>query len=153
MSEDTQSYIFDFRRVDKFIEDMNRPGCFDLLEMDGINHNYRFILSGSCPNNINDCLDSDGTLNSSVIQVPIGDDGLCILQYNRGLNNNSTISLGQTQLNMDVGDGDVYLKGIFIVDNSTGYCLAYSILNKVIPINNEVTLPAAGVLWEIRTES
>ncbi|WP_409200630.1 hypothetical protein [Methanobrevibacter sp. DSM 116169] len=147
------SYVFNFRRVNTFIRDMNRSGCFDLLQMDGVNQNYRIVLSSSCPDNIVDCLDVDGTLKVNVVEIPIGDDGLCVLQYNEGLNNNSTISLGQNQVNMDVGDGDVYLKAVFIVDNSTGYVLAYDILNRVVPINNEVTLPVAGVLWSIITEA
>ena len=156
MSEDSISYVFDFRRVDTFMENINRSGKFDIQDMDGIVKNYRFVLSSSCPDNIVDCLDSDGTLNNSVVRIDLMEEGdaECVLLYNKGINNNATITLGgQSSVNLDVGDGDVLLKAIFLVDDSTGFVIAYSILNRQIPINNEVVLPASGVLWEIRTEA
>lgn len=150
--DDNLAYIFSFKRVSDFFKNMNRNGCFDLLEMDGINMNYRLVLVSSCPDNVMDCLDVDGKLNNRVVHVPIDDDGLCSLQYNEGINNDFTISVAQSQINVDVGDGDVLLKGAFIVDDNTGYVLAYSILNTQIPVSNDTTFPVNGVLWTIRQE-
>ena len=62
---------FKFIRVDSFFDDINREDCFDTEDMDGITPNYKFVLAESCPQNINDCLDSDGTLDTSVVTLLI----------------------------------------------------------------------------------
>ena len=50
--------VFEFTRVDSFMDDINREGCFDTNDMDGITPNYRIVLASDCPVNIEDCLDA-----------------------------------------------------------------------------------------------
>lgn len=146
--------VFNFIRTPDFIDNMNRVGCFDVYEMDGTTKNYKFELSTSCPDNIEGCIKSDGTLDrSKVTVVDIGDSGEVPLVYSRGVNNNRTISLGASSVTVDVGDIDVYLKGIFLVDMNTDYVFAYAILTRTVPIGNEVILPASGLVWNIRNEA
>lgn len=146
--------VLSFIRTPDFIDNMNRVGCFDVYEMDGTTKNYKFELSTSCPDNIEECIKSDGTLNrSKVTIVDIGDSGEVPLVYSRGVNNNRTISLGASAVTLDVGDIDVYLNGIFLVDMNTDYVFAYCILTRTVPISNEVILPASGLVWNIRNEA
>ena len=60
-------YIFEFSRVDTFIDDMNREGKFDIYDMDGVTKNYKMVLVSECPSDINDCLDEDGTLDGDKV--------------------------------------------------------------------------------------
>ena len=146
-----QSFIFDFIRTPDFMDNFNRSGCFDVNDMDGINKNYEFVLSSSCPDNIEDCLDSEGCLKNTVTTVNVGDDGQISLLWSKGIGNDRTISLGgNSSVTLDVGDVNVMMKGLFLRDISTGYVLAYCILTRTVPITNEVVFPASGLLWNIR---
>ena len=145
-----QSVIFGFTRVPNFMDDYNIE--FLVADMDGSNKNYAFVIATSCPANIDECLKNDGTLNSSVVTHNIGDDGDVALLYSKGVNGNRTISLGASDVVMDVGDNDIMLNGLFLVSKSSGYVLAYSILARSVPITNQVIFPATGLVWSIRNE-
>ena len=148
-----QSYIFDLIRTPDFMDNMNRDTCFDTAEMDGVTKNYEFVLATSCPNNIEDCLDSNGCLVNSVVTIDVGTDAQISLLWSKGVDNDRVISIGgSTSVTLDVGDIDVLMKGLFLRDISTGYVLAYCILTRNVPITNEIVLPASGVLWQIRNE-
>ena len=43
---------FKFIKVDSFLDDMNRSGCFDTLDMDGVTPNFHMVLVSNCPDNI-----------------------------------------------------------------------------------------------------
>ena len=147
-----KSIIFDFIRTPNFIDNINRTGCFDVNDMDGTTKNYEFVLASSCEENIEDNLDSDGCLNSNVTTINIGTSGEVALNYSTSLNNNRIISMGSSNVTVDVGDNDYYLKGLFLQDKTTGYVLAYCILARTVPITNEIVFPASGVVWTIRNE-
>ena len=145
------SIVFDFVRTPNFIDNMNLGSCFQLSEMDGTTKNYEFVLATDCPNNIEDCLDSNGALNNQV--TTLNDvDGSVALTYSKGVDNNRIISMGSTAVSLDVGPVDTYLKALFLRQSDTGYVLAYCILTRTLPITNEVVLPASGVVWTIRNE-
>lgn len=148
------NYIFDFTRVDNFLDDMNREGCFDVNDMDGITPNYRMVLASDCPNDIEKCIDEDGTLNENVTLVEnLGsEDGECSLLWSKGINGERTISIGDSTVNYDLGDNDDNLKAVFLVNTveGSGYVLAYAINSYSFPIDGEVILPCDGVLWTIR---
>ena len=158
----SQSIIFDFIRTPDFIKNMNRSTTFDVLEMDGTTKNYKFEFATDCGGDITDCLNADGTLKrtgqgavtvlASGNNTNIGTSNQVALTYSTGVNNNATISLGASAVTIDVGDVDVFLKGLFLVDKNTDYVLAYCILTRTVPITNEVVLPASGLVWNIRNE-
>ena len=145
---------FEFTRVDTFFDDINREGCFDTLDMDGITPNYRMVLVSDCPNNISDCLDEDGTLNDNVTLVEhLGsEDGECSLLYSKGVNGERTISIGDSTVTYDLGDNNDELKAVFLVNTveGSGYVLAYAINSYSFPIDGEIILPCDGVVWNIR---
>ncbi len=140
--------------VDSFFDDINREGCFDTADMDGINMNYRIVFASNIPNgnSISDCLDSEGTLNENVDLINVGDDGLVSLLWNKGININRYITCNTSSILVDLGDINVDIKGIFLVDNSTGYVIAYNIQDKSIHINKEqAVFPLSGMLCSVHT--
>ncbi len=143
---------FKFRRVDKFLRDMNRKDCFDVLDMDGDTPNFKFVLATDCPSNIEDCLDSDGTLNDDVhILYTLGEtDGLCPLLWSDGINGEASISVNSTSVVYELTDSIDYIKGVFLVSygNGSGYVLAYSINNVPLEIQDDtLILNMVGMIW------
>jgi hypothetical protein len=145
-----QSFVFDFIRTPNFMDNFNKE--FDVDDMDGTTKNFEFVLASSCPDNIDGeggCL-TDGCLNNSVTIVTTEEVALL---WSKGVDNDRAISLGgNTSVTIDVGDVNVYMKGLFLRDGTSGYVLAYCILTKTVPITGSVVLPAEGVVWQIRTE-
>lgn len=143
---------FKFRRVDNFIYDMNRKDCFDVMDMDGVTPNFKFVLATDCPTNIEDCLDEDGTLNDNVelLNTFGEEDGLCPLLFSRGINAESTIAVNSTSVVYELTDDIDYIKGIFLVSygNGSGYVLAYSINNVPLEIQDDtLMLNMVGMIW------
>ena len=145
-----KSIIFDFTRVPDFMDNYNLE--FLVAEMDGTNRIYEFVLSDGCPDNIEDCLDDYGALNNEVHTVNIGDDAVVPLLYSKGVNGSRIISLGASDVILDVGDVNIQCKGFFLRDMDSGHVLAYCILARTIPMTNEVILPASGLVWTIKNE-
>lgn len=148
-------YIFDFTRVDTFLDDINREGCFDTQDMDGLTPNYRMVLVSDCPNDVEKCIDDDGTLDTEACTLVEGmnsEDGECALLWSKGINGERTISIAQSTVNYDLGDRNDELKAVFLVNTveGSGYVLAYAINSYSFPIDGEIILPCDGMLWSIR---
>lgn len=146
---------FEFIRVDSFMDDINRDGCFDTADMDGTSLNYKFVLASDCPNDINSCIDSDGTLNDNVqiINTLGGDDGKCALLWSKGINGERTMSVNTSSAQYRFGDTPTNVKAVFLVNLSsgTGYVLAYSIKSNAIPISSRnPVFPTDGLVWTFR---
>ena len=146
--------LINLRKVDSFHDNINREGCFDSQDMDGVSLNYRIVFASKLPDgvtHINDCLDAEGTLNEDVELVNTGDDGLIALQWNKGVNANRYITIGQiSSIVVDLGDVNVDVVGVFLVDNNTGFVMAYNIQDKGIHINKDQAIfPLDGLLWSI----
>jgi len=143
--------IFEFTRVDSFLDDINREGCFDTNDMDGITPNYRMVLASDCPNDINECIDEDGTLTDAVTLVEnLGsNDGECCLLWSKGVNGERTMSIASSTVTYDLGDNRDSLKAVFLVNTveGSGYVLAYAINSYAFSIDGEVILPCDGVVW------
>lgn len=147
-------YVFEFIRVDDFLDNINREGKFDTLDMDGVTPNYKMVLVSDCPNDINECLDDDGTLNDSVIRVDTYgvDDGLVSLLWSKGLNGERTMSIADSSVTYDLGDATDELKAVFLVNmvEGSGYVLAYAINSYSFPIDGEIILPCDGMVFTIK---
>lgn len=147
-------YIFDFTRVDNFLDDINREGCFDTQDMDGLTPNYRMVLVSNCPNDIEECIDDDGTLDTEKVTVIQTDteDGQCALLWSKGINGERTMSIAQSSVVYDFGDRNEELKAVFLVNTveGSGYVLAYAINSYSFPIDGEVILPCDGMIWSIK---
>ena len=147
-------YVFEFTRVDTFLDDINREGKFDTNDMDGITPNYRMVLASDCPNDIEDCLDEDGTLNDNVVLVNnlSSEDGECALLWSEGINGERTISINTSLVTYDLGDNNDEIKAVFLVNTveGSGYVLAYAINSYSFPVDGEILLPCDGVVWSIK---
>lgn len=150
---------FQFRRVDTFDRDKNRKDCFDVLDMNGTDLNFKLVLASNCSSNIDNCLDDDGTLKEwdeetgkgVEILYTLGErDGLVPLLYTYGINGEGNISINTNSVVYELPDGDIYVKGIFLVSyaNGSGYVMAYSINNVQLEIkNNPLILNTNGLVW------
>lgn len=146
---------FKFTRVDSFFDDINREGCFDTRDMDGVSPNYKFILVSNCPSDIELCLDEDGTLDDETVEIIDTDgaeDGLCSLLYTQGVNGERSISINDSTVTYDLGEDAVNINGIFLanVGNGSGYVIAYCIFDKTITESGSLILPCNGLVWSIR---
>lgn len=142
------------RKVDSFHDNINREGCFDSQDMDGVSKNYRIVFASGLPDGaarVEDCLDEEGTLNEQVEIVDTGDDCLISLKWEQGINANRYITLGDvSSIVVDLGDVNISIVGVFLVDNNTGFVMAYNIQDKGIKINKDQAIfPLEGLLWSI----
>lgn len=150
------NFVFEFTRVDNFLDDINRDGCFDTLDMDGVTKNYKMVLVSDCPNDIEECIDMDGTLKDDSIvhrvQTFGEDDGYCSLLWSDGINGERYISVVDSTVSYDLGNLQDSLKAVFLVNmvDGSGYVLAYAINSYSFPIEGEVILPCDGMLWSIQ---
>lgn len=149
---DIQSYVFDFTRVPRFMDDINREDCFDTDDMDGVNNNYEFVFATSCPANIDDCLTVNGTIDTTNVSLYSSGTGACKLLWSHGVNGNRVMSIANNSVTIDIGDVDIELKAMFLRDATTGYVLAYSINDRAVMVTNQVIFPVNGVLWSYRNE-
>ena len=153
---------FKFTRVDSFLDDINREDCFDTHDMDGVSPNFKFILASECSQDIENCLDEDGTLRTpydsstdmgvTILETYGADDGLCSLLWSKGINGERTMSIADSTVSYDLGEDVVQFKGIFLcaIAEGTGYVLAYSILDKPLEKDGVLILPVDGMIWSIR---
>jgi hypothetical protein len=146
---------FKFSRVDNFLDDMNREDCFDTRDMDGLTPNYRFVLASECPQDIEECIDEDGTLrddNVTLVDTVGAEDGFCSLLWGKGVNGERSISIADSTVSYDLGEDDVNVRGIFLINiaDGTGYVLAYCILDKTLQFDGTLILPVDGLVWSMR---
>lgn len=135
---EVQSYLFDFNRVDSFFDEWNKK--FDVEDMNGSN-NFEIVVSSYSSNNIDECLNANGTLNTTVVTGT----------YSQNLaltwaNNTIKVAFDVT---FNFGDNIVPLKSAFIRDKSTGYVMGYSIFMNTFNVTNQLVVDAETVLWSI----
>lgn len=149
------SILFSFTRVDNFHELMiNREDITTSL-FDGVTPNFKIILAEQCNDNIRNCLNTDGTLNTNEVVTIAGaseNNGDCALLWSVGVNSNRAISIASNSVSYDLGDNSYMLKGAFLVCANSGVVLAYSINNVPIPISSSFTAPVDGMIWSIRNQ-
>lgn len=153
--------VFKFVKVDTFLDDINRNGCFDTADMDGVTPNFQIVLVSNCPQNINDCLDEDGTLIDDKIDFLYGEgdtDGECSLLWSKGVNAERTLSFGNPVVSYSFDKAGYEVKGAFLVSGGvtfetegSGYVLAYAINEKPIRLSDtNLTLNVDGMITSIR---
>ena len=140
---DTQSYLFDFERVPMFFDKMNIS--YKLLEMNSSN-NFQLVFSDYASDNIQDCLNLDGTLNTT--NVHIAQSGSAVVDFSLKWDN-EIISV-RNDTTWTVGDANVFLKAVFIRNKATGFVLGYCIHMNSFDVTNTVTLPKDTILWSIQ---
>lgn len=114
-----ESYPIDLTFVDDFDETMNNkwsPSTFDGTAK------CELVFSSDCPENIEDCLNGNGTLNNSVSV-----DRRADIKVNRNVENirNKYIYISES-LTVNIGD-NFDVKAIFLRVKANGYVMAYMI--------------------------
>ena len=158
-----QSYLFDFSRVESFIENINVAFFIDEMfkvvgydtetgeyeyEDDDVDDNFQLIICEYGADNIGEYIDSDGflILDDSSEYLHIVD---CALDYyNRG-NGSSTIEL-HGDVEFTIGDDvNIPIKAIFLRAKSTNYVMGYSINNRPFTVTNKVVFDDDVIFWDI----
>ena len=109
---------------------------------------WELIISNDCPDNVNDCLDSNGLLNNSValsanvdikLQLHETDDDGTIDYYNSyvAIAENTTLSLSD----------DIDMKGLFLRKKSNNFVLMAMVNQTPMRFVNGVTFEADNVLF------
>ena len=154
--------MFEFTRVDNFLDDMNREECFDTRDMDGISPNFKIVLVSECADDIEDCINDFGALitpydaesntGATIVETEGDDDGLISLLWSKGINGERSISVADSLVSYDFGATSSLIKGAFLVNisNGSGYVLAYAINNKTIEMDDTFISPLQGMIWSMR---
>lgn len=155
-----QSYLFDFTRVDSFIDNLNVGFFIDEMfrvtgydsenqeyeyDDDNIGNNFQLVICLYGGDNIENYIDSDGYL--TVTENILVTD--CALDYyNRG-NGASSIEL-HGNVEFDIGaDANIPIKAIFLRSKSTNYVMGYSINNRPFTVTNKVVFDDDVIFWDI----
>ena len=157
------SYLFDFIRVDSFIERLNIDFLIEDMykvvgydsetaqyeyEDDNIGENFQLVICEYGYDNIGNYLNSDGTLNISDSDTHIHIEDCALDYYNRG-NGASSIEL-HGSVTFEIGDDvNIPIKAIFLRDKDTGYVMGYSINNRPFSVTNEVVFDDDVIFWDI----
>lgn len=153
-----QSYLFDFSRVDSFIENINVGFFIDEMfrvtgyvdgqytyEDDTIENNFELVIVKYGGNNISDYIDADGFLTVSE-NILVED---CALDYyNRGDGASSIELHGDVVFDIGV-DVNIPIKAIFLRSKSTNYVMGYSINNRPFTVTNEVVFDDDVIFWDV----
>lgn len=132
------SYLFDFTRVPSFFENWNIK--FKVLEMNDTN-NFQLVFCDYSSDNISDCLNLDGTINTTNVNIAQTVD--CSLKWE-----NEVISI-RNNTTWNIGNNKKLLKAVFLRHKNSGYVLGYSININSFDVTNTVTFEADTILWSI----
>ena len=151
-----ESVLFSLTKVDDFFEIMIDTASITTSLFDGTRNNFKIVLAEACQPNISDCLNADGTINTSnvsIIQGTNATDGECALMWNRGVNSNRSISIASNSVYYDFADNTYLLKAAFLIVEPSGKVLAYSINNAPMTVDTECTFPVDGNVWQIHSRA
>ena len=136
-----QSFLFDFKKVRDFWDNWNIK--FKIADM-GVANKFQLVFCTYSPNNIDDCLNDNGQINTT--NVTVNDVIDCKLSWN-----DNTISFGD-DATLTIGDDELMLKAIFLRDKTTGYVMAYSINMTEFDVTNTLTFDEGTVIWSLKDE-
>lgn len=137
---DEQSFLFDFTHVDNFMDQWNL--AFKLSDMNTSN-NFELVFCSDSPNNGNECLNTGGAINTSV--VTIEDVVPCSLKWE-----NNSISL-RNSATWNV-TGETPLKAVFLRVASSGFVMAYCINISEFMCTSQIVFESGLTFWRIIDE-
>lgn len=158
------SFVFRFDTNEYFTEDVNLATAFTIAGMKNNGEVYNIILLGKCPDNIYQssvmdtntrCLNNtNGSINyTSGVFEKINFDYQSPEIYLQHTHNQSTggydVTVIGNNIKVDVGATSQVLKAVMVVNATTKYVLAYSILNDSILVSGQVNIPIEGALSSV----
>ena len=138
---ETQSYPFDLILVPDFRKKYNLSFSDD--DFDGTNK-WQLVISTICPDNIADCLNNNGLLNSSVNNVANADIALQLVDQDE---TNSYVKI-KNNVNITLND-DVDVKGIFLRKKSNNYVLMAMINQTPMRFCEKIMFEKDNVLFQL----
>ena len=157
-----QSYNFDFSRVKNFFKNFNiKFKLADMNELDSegevigtAQSKFELVLASYCSEDISDCLDSDGKIDTSNVTIAKNSSNVDLIQT-VGLDwvedefGDGSIQLHDT-CTFNIGDVTIPLKGVFLRTNdSNKYVMGYCINNVAFPVTNQVIFDDDVIFWNI----
>lgn len=143
MSE-VQSYLFDFQRSPSFFTNWNIK--FLLSNMTN-SENFSIVFCDYASDNINDCIDSNGILNTTNAHPIATID--CSLEWD----GETEIITIRNDATWSIGDNHYPLKAVFICSKSTAnYVMGYCINMDNFEVTNQIKFEAGTILWSIKDE-
>ena len=153
-----QSYIFDFTRTPTFFENFNIEfSVNDMYQVSSINSdgsyeysnspsdNFELVWVDYGADNINDYLNNDGTLKSS---INVYDSQSCGLDWVKDEYNDVRIEL-HDGVEFSIGDTNVPLKAILLRDATSGFVMGYSINMTSFSVTNKAVFDSDVIFWNI----
>ena len=144
MSE-AKSYLWDFTSTPHFFSAWNDK--FETVEMTpSAGDLYEFCFSDYAESNINDCLNSNGTIDTTKVHI--------LATVNANLVWNENLNIIQVGANATWNIGDVIhpVKAVFLRRKSNGYVLGYCIHINSFNVTNKVIIPKDTILWSIQQD-
>lgn len=121
---ESQSYPFDFVTAPLFFDKYNIN--FSKSDFDGTAR-FQMVLASDCPDNIGDCLKSDGTLDSSVTVFSTGDIKLSLTEQSSDDDYTNVIEVAIAE-DMEISlSSDANIKGVFLKMKSNNFILFFMI--------------------------
>jgi len=105
---------------------------------------WELVLSNNCPNNLSDCVDSDGLLDNSVTESDTEDISLSLVEEG---DIGCYVSIADN-VEMSV-DGDVDVKAIFLRKKENGFVLMGMVNQKPMRFCDGMTFEEGNVLFVI----
>lgn len=136
-----QSYPFDLIRSPYFFDKFNVS--FDKTDFDGTNK-FQIVLSAICPDNIPDCLNTNGTIKNTVNNVANSDIALELIvedEKNRHIliKNDVSITLNE----------DIDVKGVFIRKKSNGFVVFAMVNEKPMRFCDKIMFESGNIILQI----
>lgn len=140
-----QSYIFDFKKSPSFVRKFNKE--FDVEDID-TKCFYLVLLDDLCPDNLSDCLNSEGKLNFTDEQMQIHSQEKEVnLVYSESEDYVGIISLKEdTTFEFDITN--FRFKGAFLRTNN-GYVLGGSVNTYSVNVTNQMIFEKDLKFFEI----
>lgn len=153
-----QSYIFDFTRTPTFFENFNiKFSVNDMYQVSSINSdgsyeysnspsdNFELVWVDYGADNINDYLNNDGTLKSS---INVYNTKSCGLDWVKDEYNDVRIEL-HDEVKFTIDDTNVPLKAILLRDATSGFIMGYSINMTSFSVTNKAVFDSDVIFWNI----
>ena len=137
----TQSYVFDFNRVDDFFDRWNVD--FKTVGDFGVANRFEIVILKYAPSNISECL-SNGRLSSEIDTQSNRVKMDCTLKWS-----NEEITIAN-DVDFNLSTNVVPVKAIFIRHKSSGVVLGYSINISSFEVTNHMIFEKDTILWSIR---
>lgn len=140
---EAKSYPFDFITTPLFIDNFNIS--YHKSDFDGTNK-FQMVISTVCPDNIEECINSSGALDTDVVTIDAVTNIALILDDEDKYD--TCISIANTvTMNLPT---DVDVKGVFLRRNSSPYFVLFAMVNENPVRTNKIIFEEGNELLKVQ---